>query len=71
MYNFSRVTNVTIVPSQDQRTQQMVVKKINANGRIVVVNQNIATQPQQITTINKVASNLITTAGANQRGGPR
>lgn len=69
----SRLGNVTIVPTQEnqnQRGPQMIVKKINSNQRYVVVNSSVATQPQQqqVTTINKIPSNVITTA---QRGGPR
>lgn len=67
---FSRVTIIPAQEQQSQRPQQMFVKKISPNGRIVVVNQNIATSTQQITAINKVAPNIITTT-ANQRGGPR
>ncbi|XP_055311497.1 activating transcription factor 7-interacting protein 1 isoform X2 [Sitodiplosis mosellana] len=62
---------VTIIPAQDQnqRAPQMIVKKINPNGRIVVVNQNVASTTQPIATINKVSPNVVTTT-ANQRGGP-
>lgn len=69
---FSRVANVTIVPNQDQnqRTTQMIVKKINSNGRIVVVNSPNLTASQQIATINKIAPSTMTTTTA-QRGGPR
>lgn len=77
-WNFSRVT---IIPAQDQnaRTPQMIVKKINPSGRIVVVNSsvNTSTQQQINATINKITPNIVattaatTTATANQRGGPR
>lgn len=66
------MANVTIVPSQEQqhRTTQMIVKKINSNGRIVVVNNSNLTPAQQIATINKIAPNVVTTT-AGPRGGPR
>lgn len=64
------MANVTIVPTQEQnqRLSQMIVKKINANGRIVVVNQSQATN--QIANINKPSPNM-TVGTTNQRGGPR
>lgn len=66
------MTNVTIVPNQDQntRTTQMIVKKLNPNGRFVVVNNPNLTATQQIATINKINPNVVTTT-AGTRGGPR
>lgn len=67
----SRVANVTIVPTQEQsqRLSQMIVKKINANGRILMVNQHTPAA-SQAATINKTPPS-VTVSTANQRGGPR
>lgn len=63
----SRMANVTIVPAtQESNRTQMIVKKINANGRIVVVNQT----QTQLATINKIQASAAATSAA-QRGGPR
>lgn len=65
----SRMANVTILPAQDNNRAQMIVKKINANGRIVVVNQTVQAQAQ-LATINKVQQNTAASSAAH-RGGPR
>lgn len=71
MMFYSRMTNVTILPTtqsdQNQRVSQMIVKKINTNRRIVVVNSTVS---PQLSTANKASPNVATNA-ANQRGGPR
>lgn len=64
---------VALVPTTQEQTQQrlpqMIVKKLNANGRIVVVNSNASNQAQ-LQALKQKSPNVPTNA-ANQRGGPR
>lgn len=71
--SFSRLANVTIVPTgqgQTQRSPQMIVKKISASGRVVLMNTGPNLTSPQLAQISKVSPSIVTNT-ANQRGGPR